>query len=220
MQTDDLSWIWEKSRRRKHVAMQINEEGVLTVRSSLRTSKHYVDMILRDKKDWIVNSINSQQKRIHPSFPKFASSGKLFFLGEAFDYKISNEKKQGIERIDNVFIIYADNEMKFKKVLHRWYKTKTEEAVERSLTELSPLLDSMYKSVGYRVYKRRWGSCSHDNALMFNLLLSLHSKEYIHYVVAHELAHIKEKNHSKKFYAEGERILPGFKALDKQMRKL
>ena len=85
---------------------------------------------------------------------------------------------------------------------------------------LSSLLKTPYKDVNYRVYKRRWGSCSHDNALMFNILLSLHSKEYIHYVVAHELAHIQEKNHSKKFYLEGERLLEGFKDLDKKMRVL
>ncbi len=55
-------------------------------------------------------------------------------------------------------------------------------------------------SIKYRKNKRTWGSCNFKNGLNFNTLLVKFPLEVIEYVVIHELAHIKYKNHSKDFW--------------------
>jgi len=67
------------------------------------------------------------------------------------------------------------------------------------------------KSVGYRYNKSRWGSCSHENRLNFNTKLAMMNPKFVEYVVVHELAHIRHKNHSSAFWAEVEKFLPDFK---------
>ena len=59
--------------------------------------------------------------------------------------------------------------------------------------------------------RTRFGSCSGKNSLCFSLYLMAYPSEAIEYVVVHELAHIRHKNHSPAFYAEVERYLPDWR---------
>ena len=59
--------------------------------------------------------------------------------------------------------------------------------------------------------RTRFGSCSGKNSLCFSLYLMAYPPEAIEYVVVHELAHIRHKNHSPAFYAEVERYLPDWR---------
>lgn len=66
----------------------------------------------------------------------------------------------------------------------------------------------------------RWGSCSGKNSLCFSYLLMLLPDDLIDYIVVHELAHIKEKNHSARFYAVVEKYLPDYKDRIKKLKKI
>ncbi len=66
--------------------------------------------------------------------------------------------------------------------------------------------------------KTRFGSCSGKNSLNFSCFLMLYPREAIEYVVVHELCHIKEHNHSARFYREIERVMPDYKIRQKMLR--
>lgn len=68
-----------------------------------------------------------------------------------------------------------------------------------------------YGSVTVRMQKTRWGSCSSKGNLSFNCLLMLTSDYITDYVIVHELCHIKEMNHSKKFWSQVENVLPDYR---------
>lgn len=72
------------------------------------------------------------------------------------------------------------------------------------------ILGVKYGKVTVRNQRTRWGSCSSKGNLNFNCLLALAPSEVLDSVVVHELCHLKEMNHSEKFYAEVLRVFPDY----------
>lgn len=75
-----------------------------------------------------------------------------------------------------------------------------------------------YGRISIREQKTRWGSCSCQGNLNFNWRLIFAPENVLDYVVVHELAHRKEMNHSKAFYAIVESVLPDYRVSRKWLR--
>ena len=76
-----------------------------------------------------------------------------------------------------------------------------------------------YGRISIREQKTRWGSCSSEGNLNFHWKLVLMPPEVLDYVVVHELAHRKEMNHSRKFWAEVKNVLPDYEKRRKWLKE-
>lgn len=65
----------------------------------------------------------------------------------------------------------------------------------------------------------RWGSCSSKKNLNFSYRLILAPKEAVDYVIVHELCHLRQMNHSQKFWDEVEKIMPDYKVHEKWLKQ-
>lgn len=93
------------------------------------------------------------------------------------------------------------------------------EYIPQRVAYFAPLVGVEYGGITIRNQKTRWGSCSGKKNLNFNCLLMLTPEKVIDYVVVHELCHILEMNHSPRFWAEVERVLPDYKAHRKWLKQ-
>ena len=83
--------------------------------------------------------------------------------------------------------------------------------IPERVKRFAPIVGVDYGRITIRNQKSRWGCCSSRKNLNFNCLLMLAPPEQRDYVVVHELCHLKEMNHSKRFWKEVERVLPDYK---------
>lgn len=93
----------------------------------------------------------------------------------------------------------------------RELKKRTEELVTPLVERYAPLLGVTYTKITVTSAKNVFGSCTSKKHLNFSFRLSLYPYEAIEYVVVHELCHLKEMNHSPRFWALVERILPDYR---------
>lgn len=88
---------------------------------------------------------------------------------------------------------------------------KATRVIPERVRYFAPIVGVDYGRITIRNQRTRWGSCSGRGNLNFNCLLMKTPPEVVDYVVVHELCHRKEMNHSPRFWAEVERVLPEYK---------
>ena len=101
--------------------------------------------------------------------------------------------------------------------LHQLAETAKSDLPQR-VARFAALIGITYGRITIRAQKSRWGSCSGKGNLNFNCLLMLCPEDVRDYVVVHELCHRKELNHSPRFWAEVEKVLPGYKVQRKWLK--
>jgi len=83
----------------------------------------------------------------------------------------------------------------------------------------APQVGVHYKRISIRTQRGRWGSCSSQGNLNFNCLLMLAPREVLDSVVVHELCHLREANHSARFYEEVLRVYPEYRRWDRWLKE-
>ena len=129
------------------------------------------------------------------------------FIGEKADWidaSLSKMKKRQMESRESGKRPLSDMEIKL-------LSDKAKRIIPPKVHRYAALMGVTYGRITIRFQKSRWGSCSGKGNLNFNCLLMKAPDEVIDYVVVHELCHRKQMNHSPRFWAEVERILPDYK---------
>ena len=109
------------------------------------------------------------------------------------------------------------------KLTHEELNKLVEQAKEvfpSKVAYFAKIVGVTYGRITIRCQKTRWGSCSSKGNLNFNCLLMLAPPEIVDYVVVHELCHRLEMNHSPKFWAQVERVLPHYKKYRKWLKDM
>ncbi len=118
----------------------------------------------------------------------------------------------------------------FKTHTNQWYgagktdhfkqhQADAEKIIARKLVEVNRLYGFDYGAVRVRNQKTRWGSCSKNGNLSFNYRLMFLDDALVEYVVAHELCHLRELNHSARFWRLVEMAIPDYKMRRRELMK-
>ena len=101
----------------------------------------------------------------------------------------------------------------------RLLTTRAKRVFPPKVKKFAEIIGVTYGNITIRMQKSRWGSCSGKGNLNFNCLLMNAPEEIVDYVVVHELCHRKEMNHSPRFWAEVEKVMPDYKERRKWLKE-
>ncbi|MGA7044086.1 MAG: SprT family zinc-dependent metalloprotease, partial [Nitrososphaeraceae archaeon] len=168
---------------------------------------------INSKKNWILKTAEYYGKFIDDYGQTNVNKDSIYFLGTKYKLQIIKDKISSIIISEGLKIVtlHVLDKRKYKEDIKKWYKNQTAKIVSERLTILNCRLNLQYNKVLIRNQRSRWGSCSKKRNLNFNLFLAAFPPEVIDYVIIHELLHLKELNHSKKFWELVNAIDPHYK---------
>lgn len=150
--------------------------------------------------------------------PKTFSEGDLYyFLGDQYSLTLVDRSRPPL-KLEKNFQLSKKRLPQAKKVFTDWYKKQARVVLEERVAHFSGLHNFQPKSIKITSAQKRWGSCTSKGNLNFSWRLVLAPMEVVDYVVVHELAHLNQPNHSKKFWDLVLKILPDYKKQRKWLR--
>jgi len=195
--------------RRRTIALVVTSDATVIVRAPMRTSLEYIEKLVFQKRVWVAKKKEQALKNSAPVKPKKFIDGEDFlYLGNNYKLKIADCDK--IELGDYLYFPkkYLSN-ARLKMI--EWYKQKALEKIIERVNLYSQITGWKFKSISITNAKKRWGSCGPKGSLNFSWRLIMAPLGVLDYVVVHELAHIPEKNHSKRFWDKIKAIFPDYK---------
>lgn len=179
---------------RKTLAIKITPMCEILVLAPKKCSIEYIDKFVYEKQNWIKEKLKQQEKN-KVSYNNYVSLQVVMVFGQ--DYQIVD--CGGYYQIGNYQIKHtkANN----KNLLIRKFLNKlANEYIPTRVEFIANKLNLSYRDIKIISARKSWGSCNSLRQLKFNFRLVMLPKNLIDYVICHELCHLKELNHSKKFW--------------------
>ena len=197
-----ISYSVQRSSRRKKVTITVERDRRVIVHAPIHASDEVITQIVEAKRHWINEKTRHSQKyssRPHPPGKELVSGESALYLGRNYRIEIVDTETE-IIRFDQRFFIPALSAHHKKDAMREWY---IEQAKERILPRVMKQARELGVSFGQaRIVdiQYRWGSCTVCNNINLNWRLIKAPIFVIDYVIAHELAHLLEPNHTPQFW--------------------
>ncbi len=196
------------------MSLRIDRKGQVIIRTPVHTSAKDIEEFFDRSTEWIARKRAEQQSIQRVCKQKIFVTGEEFlFLGQSYPlrYGETNGKTPYLSFSADGFSLPSNHAAKARHLFIAWYKRMAWEKITERVAELSGRLKIVPREMRLMTARVQWGSCSPDNRLTFNWKLVMAAEIFIDYVVAHELLHIREKNHSRRFWGALESFMPDYR---------
>jgi predicted metal-dependent hydrolase len=140
-----------------------------------------------------------------PPVMKFCDGAMVPYLGTEYEVR-HVPKMRGIVVLEDGVLMVAGKPEHLTRRLRDWMKAQARREITQRAGVKAEALGTQHGRITIRDTRSRWGSCSHEGNLNFSWRLVMAPDWVLDYVVAHEVAHLVEHNHSPRFWAQVARI--------------
>ncbi len=192
-------------QNRRTLSIYIQQNGDVLVKAPKNMPYEKIQGFVMQKSGWIVKKQQTAFERTN-LLPQLKTGEKLQIAGQEYTLNLYN----GIKTCENNNVLYLPNQSA-KSSLKQFCALKFKNYLLQKVTLIASQNGFKFNGIRLSNASKRWGSCSAQNNLSFNISLCLLPESVIEYVIYHELCHIREKNHGKRFYALLQSLLPDYK---------
>ncbi len=218
---DQLHYQLER-RQRRTVGLKITAAG-LVIHAPKRITQSHLESLIALKADWIRKKLAALTANQIPAL-QWQDGEQLLLLGNMFTLAIKHDlRSRAVEYAPGILHLampnHNDQTAVARKVV-QWYKKQALVDFARRLALFSTRLGVALPTLFLSNAQTRWGSCNSKKEIRLNWRLLQAPPHIINYVICHELAHLKEMNHSAKFWAVVASIYPDYKSAEKELKTL
>lgn len=215
-----VPYILRRSHRRS-IGLQIDQRG-LRVGAPQRATLGEVEALIRKHGDWVAQKLDEWREQRRPELLTIADGLRLPLLGRTVEIRLSSggNRFQWKDTDDPTLTLCLRHADAAGSVLERALR-------ERALTWFAGRLDEFSRHLGLTPpplalssARTRWGSCSRSSGIRLNWRLIHFPPHVVDYVVAHEIAHLREMNHGPRFWRHVGEIFPDYLAARAELRQL
>ncbi|MCX8111387.1 MAG: M48 family metallopeptidase [Syntrophorhabdaceae bacterium] len=208
-------------KRKKTLSLKIDREGEVIIQAPYKTPLKEIDGFFREKIVWVEKKL--AEHRAHKAKTNkirgFEDGEGFFYLGYSYPLLFKDGKGfNGVRLVNGNFIIHRDFRDNAERFFVEWYKKTARELFQERADYYSKTLKLYPSGIKITSGLYRYGSCSGRDSISLSWRLIMAPLQIIDYVIVHELCHIKEKNHSYRFWNLMESIIPDYKERKKWLK--
>lgn len=199
-----MSYVLKRSSRARRVRLEVRERSGLAVVIPRSYRLRDLDGLLREKQGWILRNLARCARSAPLSASVDVRSGDIVaYLGR--DLRVIACQGNGSTpcvglKPDGLLISGASDGRGLGPLVEQWYRSEALQFVRGRVDSLTNRLGVSYRRIIIRGQRTRWGSCSQRGTLSFNWRLMMAPEPVIDYVIIHEVAHLREMNHTERFW--------------------
>lgn len=216
-----VPYLLRRSARAHRLGLRIDRHGLsVTLPQRARVSQRDIDALLNLHADWIVTKLGTWQERAarrEQQRVRFEDGALLPLLGEQIrlrTHPLSEHRRTRIQPLGDELWVSgpaARDDTLLPAAVTTWLRRHALQVFAQRLPPWAERLGRQPRSLGLSSARTRWGSCARNGDIRLNWRLIQFAPELIDYVIAHELAHLVEMNHSPRFWAQLEALMPNYR---------
>jgi hypothetical protein len=225
IQDQVLEYELRRSKRRS-IGFLIADEG-LRITAPRWVTLADIEQAIHEKQNWIIAKLREKRelvaRRMRPSMT-WEHGARLPYLGGYVSLHIAHSRSSAVTHDEELATLTVclppdASEQQLKDRVQSWLQQEAKRIFNARMPVFAERLGVRYQSMSLSSAGTRWGSCTSQGKIRLNWRLIHFSPEIIDYVVAHELSHLREMNHSADFWATVESVLPEYELAKQQLRR-
>jgi predicted metal-dependent hydrolase len=221
MRWNGIEYSLRESQRAKKVILKVSGLGDLVVVVPRGFSKRRLPDILRANETWIEKQLQRVKESLGLPAPEHID---LNAIGERWrvQYRPASDGRFLLQQdAANLLLVQGDvsDVRGLAFILSRWLHLKAHAHLVPWLREVSREVDIAFKNATVKGQTTRWASCSKLGNINLNRSLLFLPERLVRHVFLHELSHIRQPDHSPKFWQQLQKLEADYKALEAETRK-
>lgn len=201
-------------------------DGRVRITAPLKMKESTIRNFAASKLAWIKKHREKYLKH-KPAEKRYESGEVHCYLGR--EYLLNVIPADGKQRVEicveekriNMFVRGSSTPEQRKKMLDEWYRSRLKELLPGMIDKWEKIMGVKVNSFGVKLMKTRWGTCNRNTGKIWvNLDLARRDLKFLEYIVVHEMTHLIEKYHNKRFYSYMDKFMPGWKTVREELKSL
>jgi predicted metal-dependent hydrolase len=210
--------VFERSARARNYRLTLRRDGTAVAVIPLRGSEREARAFVAQQGDWLERA-RARQRRRPRAAEIWAPGTRVLWRGELHGIRVASEGDRPTVCLSADVFRVARLEGDLRPTLEAHFARRSKVELPARTWELAALTGMGVTAVSVRNQRTRWGSCTSSGLISLNWRLIQTPESVRDYIIYHELMHLREMNHSSRFWARVEEVCPTWRDAERWLKR-